>query len=92
LKVAVIGAGHMGRYHAEKFARLPGVELVAVVDPDPARAQLSDYRKVLGSVQAAVIAVPTHLHHEVARACLEKGVTCWWRSRSPPRLRRRTTW
>jgi len=64
----------MGRYHAEKFARLPGVELAAVVDPDPARAQVSDYRKVLGSVQAAVIAVPTNLHHEVARACLEKGL------------------
>jgi predicted dehydrogenase len=64
----------MGRYHAEKFARLPGVELAAVVDPDPARAKVSDYNKVLGSVQAAVIAVPTNLHHEVARACLEKGV------------------
>jgi predicted dehydrogenase len=74
LKVAVIGAGHMGRYHAEKFARLPGVELAAVVDPDPARAQVSDFRKVLGSVQAAVVAVPTNLHHEVARACLEKGL------------------
>ena len=64
----------MGRYHAEKFARLPGVELAAVVDRDPARAQVSDFRKVLGSVQAAVIAVPTNLHHEVASACLEKGV------------------
>ena len=64
----------MGRYHAEKFARLPGVELAAVVDPDPARAKVSDFREVLGSVQAAVIAVPTNLHHEVARACLEKGV------------------
>jgi len=74
VRVAIIGAGHMGRYHAEKFARLPGVELAAVVDPDPARAQVSDYRKVLGSVQAAVIAVPTNLHHEVARACLEKGL------------------
>ena len=74
MRVAIIGAGHMGRYHAEKFARLPGVELAAVVDPDPARAQVSDYRKVLGSVQAAVIAVPTNLHHEVARACLEKGL------------------
>jgi predicted dehydrogenase len=73
LKLAVIGAGHMGRYHAEKFARLPGVEL-AVVDPDPARAPVSDFRKVLGSVQAAVVAVPTNLHHEVARACLEKGL------------------
>ena len=64
----------MGRYHAEKFARLPGVELAAVVDPDPSRAQVSDFRKVLGSVQAAVIAVPTNLHHEVARACLEQGL------------------
>jgi predicted dehydrogenase len=64
----------MGRFHAEKFARLPGVELAAVVDPDPARAQVSDFRKILGGVEAAVIAVPTNLHHEVARACLEKGV------------------
>jgi predicted dehydrogenase len=74
LKVAVIGAGHMGRFHAEKFARLPGVELAAVVDPDPARAKISDYRKILGEIDAAVIAVPTNLHHQVARACLEKGV------------------
>ena len=64
----------MGRYHAEKFARLPGVELAAVVDRDPARASVSDFRQVLGGVQAAVVAVPTHLHHEVARACLEQGV------------------
>jgi predicted dehydrogenase len=64
----------MGRFHAEKFARLPGVEVTAVVDRDPARAQISDYRKILGEIQAAVIAVPTNLHHEVARACLEKGV------------------
>ena len=74
MKVAVIGAGHMGRFHAEKFARLAGVELAAVVDPDPARAKVSDFRQVLNSVQAAVIAVPTHLHHEVASAFLDKGV------------------
>jgi predicted dehydrogenase len=74
LKLAVIGAGHMGRYHAEKFARLPGVELAAVVDPDPARAKVSDYRSVLDRIDAAVIAVPTDRHHEVARACLEKGL------------------
>ena len=64
----------MGRFHAEKFARLPGVELAAVVDPDPARAKIQDFRKVLGDIQAAVIAVPTNLHHEVARACLERGL------------------
>ena len=64
----------MGRYHAQKFGALPGVEVAAVVDTDPARAPLSDFRKVLGTVQAAVIAVPTDLHHEVARACLEHGL------------------
>jgi predicted dehydrogenase len=74
VKVAVIGAGHMGRYHAEKFARLPGVEVAAVVDTDPARARVSDFRKVLGAVEAAVVAVPTTLHHEIARTCLESGL------------------
>jgi predicted dehydrogenase len=74
LKVAVIGAGHMGRFHAEKFSRLPGVELAAVVDRDAARGTVSDYRTVIGRIDAAVVAVPTDLHHEVARACLERGV------------------
>jgi predicted dehydrogenase len=73
LKVAVIGAGHMGRFHAEKFSRLPGVEL-SVVDPDPARARIADYRTILDRVEAAVIAVPTDRHHEVAGAFLERGV------------------
>ena len=64
----------MGRYHAEKFSRLPGVELTAVVDPDPARGTVSDFRKILDKIEAAVIAVPTNLHHEVAKACLERGL------------------
>ena len=64
----------MGRYHAEKFARLPGVEIAAVVDRDPARAQISDFREILDRIEAAVIAVPTDRHHEVARACLERGL------------------
>ena len=74
MKIAVIGAGHMGRFHAEKFARVPGVELTAVVDRDTSRAAISDYRSVIGRIDAAVVAVPTPLHHEVARACLEQGV------------------
>jgi len=84
LKAAVIGAGHMGRYHAEKLARLAGVDLAAVVDADIARATavttklggapLSDYRQIFGKADAAVVAVPTERHHEIARACLEHGV------------------
>ena len=84
MKAALIGAGHMGRYHAEKLAALDGVELVAVVDADAERAAqltqklggeaLTDYRAVFGKADAAVIAVPTDRHHEIARACLERGM------------------
>jgi predicted dehydrogenase len=84
LKIAVIGAGHMGRYHAEKFAALRGTKLVAVVDADGARAAalaeklgsrpLTDYRETFGKVDAAVIAVPTDRHHAVARECLQQGL------------------
>ena len=84
MKIAVIGAGHMGRYHAEKFAALRGVKLAAVVDADGARATalagklgstpFTDYHKILGKVDAAVIAVPTDRHHAVARECLQQGM------------------
>jgi predicted dehydrogenase len=80
LKIAIVGAGHMGRYHAQKFARLPGVQVIAVVDADLARAQavsthaLSDYRAIFGQADAAVIAVPTDRHHAIARDCLQHGL------------------
>ena len=38
LKVGVVGVGHLGRFHAEKYAKLPDVELVGVADADPDRA------------------------------------------------------
>jgi len=84
LKVAVIGAGYLGAYHAEKYAGLPGVELVAVADLVPERASelaqrlgtraVTDYRELLGRVQAVSIAVPTPAHYAVARSCLEAGL------------------
>jgi hypothetical protein len=74
----------MGRYHAEKFARLAGVQLTAVVDADTGRASaltdklggspLGDYREIFGKADAAVVAVPTDKHHAIARDCLEHGI------------------
>lgn len=84
LRTAVIGVGYMGRLHAEKFARREDVELIAVVDSDTGRASdlaarlncsaLGDYRQIVQRIDAAVIAVPTERHHEIAAACLENGV------------------
>jgi predicted dehydrogenase len=79
----VIGAGYLGKFHAEKYAALPDCELVAVVDSNPEAARtvaeknrtraLTDYRELLGRVDAVSIVVPTSLHFEVARDFLAAG-------------------
>jgi predicted dehydrogenase len=84
IRTAVIGVGYLGRFHALKYAQLPGSQLVAVVDAnaDAARkvaAELgvraeTDYRAILDEVDAVSIAVPTPLHHAVGCAALRKGV------------------
>lgn len=83
LKCAVIGAGYLGKFHAEKYAALPDCELVAVVDVNDEAAKsvadkfgaqaLTDYQTLLGEVDAVSIVVPTTLHHAVARDFLQAG-------------------
>jgi predicted dehydrogenase len=83
VRVAVIGVGHFGRNHARIYAGMPGVRLVAVVDPDEARcrAVAEQYgtrplrsHEEIGDVDAVSIAVPTRAHAEVACAFLERGI------------------
>lgn len=83
LKTAVIGVGYLGNFHAQKFASLPDTDLIAVCDIDAERCNemanthntkaVYDYRELLGKVDAVSIAVPTSLHHEVAKAFLSTG-------------------
>ena len=82
--MAVVGVGHLGRHHARILAALAGVELVAVADINQARAAevasasrtspLTDYRDLLGKVDAVTLAVPTELHRDVAMPFLAAGV------------------
>ncbi len=85
LRVAVIGVGHLGRHHARILNELPDTKLVAVVDCRPRQAE-SVARK-LGTVactsvdqlpenlDAAVVAVPTTLHREIALQLIERDVS-----------------
>jgi len=83
VRIAVIGVGHLGKHHARILSSLPGVELVAVVDINQARAKeiaaahrtaaLFDARELDGRVDAVTIAVPTEAHREVALPFLDAG-------------------
>jgi predicted dehydrogenase len=84
LRIAVIGVGHLGKHHARILASLPGVELVAVVDTNRARAEeiaaahgtraLFDARDLDGRVDAVTVAVPTAIHRDIALPFLDGGI------------------
>jgi len=83
-RVAVIGVGYLGRYHAQKYARLAEADLVSVVDIDGRRGRevadevktqaLTDYRPLIGMVDAVSIVTPTPQHFAIAREFLSAGV------------------
>ncbi len=84
MKVAVIGSGYLGRFHALKYAAMEDVDLVAVVDIDKERAQevakeastkaYTDYRDIISEIDGASVVVPTTLHYQVAKELLGAGV------------------
>ncbi|MCL6622579.1 MAG: Gfo/Idh/MocA family oxidoreductase [Syntrophobacterales bacterium] len=84
LRAGVIGVGYLGRFHAEKFAALPGVELVGVADLRPERsAQVAaalhcrayaDYRELLPMVEAVSVAATTREHYRIVKDCLTAGL------------------
>ena len=83
MKVAVIGAGSFGKNHVRVVNESPRAELKFVVDTDLARAReqappgveaITDYREIIGQIDAAIIAVPTVAHSEVGVALLGAGI------------------
>jgi predicted dehydrogenase len=80
LRAAVIGAGYLGPFHAEKYAGLGTVDLVGVVDIDADRAAevadrlgtraFTDYRELFGRVDCVSLAVPTPAHGAIAEDLL----------------------
>ncbi len=85
LRVGVVGVGIMGANHARVFAGLPDVTLVGVADPNSQQRELvtrilgvpavEDIDDLLGpGLDAVTITAPTHMHHELALKCIERGI------------------
>ena len=84
LKVAVIGAGHLGKEHSRIYSEMPEVSLVGVVDTDKDAGEAvaqrcktryySSLKEILDKVDVASVVVPTKSHYGITKELLNNGI------------------
>lgn len=85
IRCAVVGVGYLGRFHAQKYKAISDqIEFVGVCDASSARAKeiatelgtqsFSDYKQLVGKVDAVTVAASTQAHYEIAKFLLSNGV------------------
>jgi predicted dehydrogenase len=85
MRAAVIGCGYLGSFHAEKYKKISGVELVAVCDKDfnkadkiarklkcQALTHVEDLKDL--EISCVSIASDTRTHFDISKWCLESGI------------------
>jgi len=83
LKIAVMGAGHLGKIHLRLLQELPEYELVGFYDPDDQNAleaaekfgvkRFEDWQELIDQVTVVDIVTPTVSHFSCASLAVEKG-------------------
>lgn len=84
IRVGVVGVGALGHHHARIYSQMEGAELVGLYDANLDRARelaalhhtkaFDSIEELASCMEAASVAVPTHLHHAVASTLIERGV------------------
>ena len=84
LRVGVIGVGHLGEYHVQKYRALTKTDLIGVVDINQDRGReiarrydtrhFEKHSDLLSEVDAVSLVVPTELHFDEAKEVLYRGV------------------
>ena len=84
LRIGVVGAGYLGKFHAQKYHHMPDVELVGIVDTDAEHGlkvanenqttYFPDHQALFGKVDAVSIAAPTPVHFSIAKDFLINDV------------------
>jgi len=85
LNVAVVGFGHLGKWHADKVQTLGQSNLSYIVEPfsDSAKVAqdkfpecqvVSNVKEVIGKIDAAIVVTPTSFHFEVVKELLENDI------------------
>jgi len=83
VKIGVVGVGHLGQYHTQKYQNIDNAELVGVYDTNFPRAQeiagklkvhcFSSYKEMLAVCDAVDIVATTTAHYELGK----KSITFW---------------
>ncbi len=83
LKVGVIGAGHLGKFHLNNWAEIEGVQLVGFSDTDDTNSKLVSEKynlpryieteKLIDDCDLLDIVAPTSFHFELCEAAIKKG-------------------
>jgi predicted dehydrogenase len=84
LRIAVVGAGHLGRIHSRLLGNFDNVECAGIVDPVAKQRNsiaeefhvtpYENHLELIDHVDAVVIAATTDQHYAIARDCLSRGV------------------
>ncbi len=84
IKTAVVGVGHLGRFHAQKHKMVEGVELVGVCDTNREQCEkvaremgvqaFFNPQELLGQVQAVTVAASTPAHFELVEFFLKNHI------------------
>lgn len=83
LKIGVIGAGHLGKFHLNNWGEIEGVQIIGFCDTDDANAKLvsekynipryTETEKLIDACDALDIVAPTSFHFELCEAAIKKG-------------------
>ncbi|MCP4649327.1 MAG: Gfo/Idh/MocA family oxidoreductase [PVC group bacterium] len=84
IKVAVIGAGHLGKIHARIYSEFKDTQLIGICDIDEEKAKLNaqhfntqsfiNYKDILNKVDAVSIATTTTSHFDIAKYFLKNNI------------------
>jgi predicted dehydrogenase len=84
LRCAVVGVGHLGRFHAQKYKMIPEATLIGVCDLSPEQLMkvsgelgvpgFSDPKDLIGKVDAVTIASSTPSHANLCELFLSNGI------------------
>jgi len=84
VKLALIGYGFLGKWHAEKAINNPNCELIAIVDQSNSNLEVaqdkypkvkcvSNINEILNDVEGAIIATPTSSHFIISKILIENN-------------------